>query len=676
MFAACKLGDCDAVLPLIDGGGANLERLDAEGRSPLYWACKMGHAAVVELLIEKGVDISYRYCGPDRDRENLKGFPLKAACEGGHGPVVSLLLKSLWAIVDKKRIRDAGFYDPDTNSYSCHLALLRQSACDGDTAIVSILLENGGFYDTEPDGLTPLYCAVANQYTDIVSMLLEKGANPNGSHGKYPLLIPLLLRNSAISELLLSKEVDLEYVIRQPLPEDGPLPWEGATPLILASDMGMLSVVSRMLEKGADVKKQSDAGDTALHSACQKGAHEIVKLLLDRGADIDKPNNLSMTPLLMVCNRGPGDVGGVATSIALQLLEKGADVRGACEHLCTPLHGASISGDADLAKLLISKGAPLNAVTTSPLLPGEDTPLTLACRHGHLTVVSLLIKNGANIEQATKDGRTPLLNACAYNHPTIVDELLSSGAAPDTPFPNGCRPILFAADKGYEQIVAILLKHGADATPYKDGINSAPWCPVVYASKGGHVGCAVMIQEHLAREKDRKAAEAEAEAEAAKGRAAAAAEACAQALLLELEEAEAAAKPSKSKNKNKNSEKEKKQKATVAPSAAVEPPQRHHNPAAEAAAPELQGLEAATAAESAKKKSKKKKTSAKSQSGDADKASADTPDNKAADLRPLPSGAAADVRPPPTPPADAWELFVASLRLDELAASQGAQTPK
>lgn len=58
----------------------------------------------------------------------------------------------------------------------------------------------------------------------------------------------------------------------------------GNLPLVAAADYGHTEVLSYLLEKGADVNKQSKHGLTALLCAIYEGHKPCVKLLLAKGA--------------------------------------------------------------------------------------------------------------------------------------------------------------------------------------------------------------------------------------------------------------------------------------------------------------------------------------------------------------------------------------------------------
>src|SRR5438067_227001 len=56
------------------------------------------------------------------------------------------------------------------------------------------------------------------------------------------------------------------------------------------------------------------------------------------------------------------------------------------------------------------------------------TALQIACWQGNKDIVSLLLKNGANINSQTSNGETPLHLAVRYGFAEVVDMLLQQGA--------------------------------------------------------------------------------------------------------------------------------------------------------------------------------------------------------------------------------------------------------
>ncbi|CAG5083128.1 Similar to CG6966: Protein fem-1 homolog CG6966 (Drosophila melanogaster), partial [Cotesia congregata] len=99
------------------------------------------------------------------------------------------------------------------------------------------------------------------------------------------------------------------------------------------------------------------------------------------------------TPLVMACRNGHYDV-------AEYLIEKcGADVEqpgsvvfdGETIEGAPPLWCAAAAGHLALVKLLVKRGAKLNATTKT-----NSTPLRAACFDGHFEIVKFLVQHGAD----------------------------------------------------------------------------------------------------------------------------------------------------------------------------------------------------------------------------------------------------------------------------------------
>ena len=63
--------------------GAEVDRADEDGFTPLYIACQNGHVDAARLLLEKGAEV---------DRATKKGStPLGIAQKKGHSAIIALL---------------------------------------------------------------------------------------------------------------------------------------------------------------------------------------------------------------------------------------------------------------------------------------------------------------------------------------------------------------------------------------------------------------------------------------------------------------------------------------------------------------------------------------------------------------------------------------------------------
>ena len=125
-------------------------------------------------------------------------------------------------------------------------------------------------------------------------------------------------------------------------------------------------------------------GNTSLHYASQRGSKDIVKFLISNKANINTKNKGGETPLDIAANKETDDIlsnhnGTYGTFIGavtagdlnaiMMFLNAGVDVNQKIQHGWTALHETAIFGHTGAAKLLISKGANINA------WDGYETPL-------------------------------------------------------------------------------------------------------------------------------------------------------------------------------------------------------------------------------------------------------------------------------------------------------------
>ncbi len=121
----------------------------------------------------------------------------------------------------------------------------------------------------------------------------------------------------------------------------------------------------------------------------------------------------------------------------------------------TPLLNAAVFGDVETVKLLLDKGADVNAMTD------WGTPLYMATLNEKTEVVKLLLEHGADPNIPKRTGSTPLHAAIGRGNRSIVILLLAAGADPNAVASGGLTPLHICAIKGREEYCEVLLKHGA-----------------------------------------------------------------------------------------------------------------------------------------------------------------------------------------------------------------------
>ena len=372
LLATSRCGLASVVRAILDSFGRDDVEVDSKdkyGQTPLWWAARNGHEAVLKLLLGTTANVEVE---DDRDGRT----PLGWAAYHGHEEVVKLLLEKA-ANVDA---RDRFGKTPQS-----------WAAYHGRETIVKLLLEKAANMEAEDnmDGGTPLWFAACRGHGAVVKLLLEKAANVNARDrfGVTPLWCAAGHGDEVVTKLLLEKtaNVDAKYDM------------DGRTPLSWAARNGHKAVVKLLLEKAANVEATDRIGRTPLSWAAYHGHEAVVKLLLEKAANVDARDSFGGTPLWWAASRGH-------EAVVKLLLETTANVEAEDDRDGrTPLGWAAYHGHEEVVKLLLEKAANVDARDRF-----GKTPLSWAAYRGREAVAQLLLEKAANVGVGdSRHGCTP-----------------------------------------------------------------------------------------------------------------------------------------------------------------------------------------------------------------------------------------------------------------------------
>jgi ankyrin repeat protein len=97
----------------------------------------------------------------------------------------------------------------------------------------------------------------------------------------------------------------------------------------------------------------------------------------------------------------------------------------------TALHLAAFFGHRDLARLLLDRGADVNARSRSDRFARQNTPLHAAAANSQAEVAALLVERGADVNARDGSGFTPLALAANSRNDLLMILLLEKGARAD-----------------------------------------------------------------------------------------------------------------------------------------------------------------------------------------------------------------------------------------------------
>jgi ankyrin repeat protein len=224
------------------------------------------------------------------------------------------------------------------------------SAVDANCVdLATKLLDQGASVDARDRlGARPLSHAARSGHLRMVDLLLARGA-------------PIDARNLAGSTALYFAAEGSHILIAQRLIEHGAdvklAGRSGISPIAAAAYAGNDIIFDALLAHGADERAPDDTGKPPVVYAAAGARFEIVKRLLARNTDVNARYRNDLTLLMWASGPDEGVPEAQAIEVVTYLLETGAHVDDRDDRGRTALMIAAEGGHAEIAGLLLARGA-------------------------------------------------------------------------------------------------------------------------------------------------------------------------------------------------------------------------------------------------------------------------------------------------------------------------------
>nr|RBR01853.1 hypothetical protein FVER53263_11220 [Fusarium verticillioides] len=501
LVAAARAGYTDIVTALL-GKRANVNYAAPKEITPLMSAVLGNQAAIAKTLINAGADMN-AVSGGDNNKWNATHFSydlpdcMKVLVEAG---------------------ADINALGPDGTPF--YLA-----AYFNQTKVVEPLLEHKPDLETKcPDGdftdagYTPLLCAASCGYNELLRLLLEAGADIEAKtpKGGTPLILAVATNQEESVKILLEYNLDI----------DARDIWEGSAIFCLPNPAN-LSVVRRLINRGAsltirnnekytplgkavvngdlplvrllssqkiDLNAEAAENGTALHIATEKCNVDIVKVLVKKGASPDVANSwMYGSPLQRLFEKYYTSAENKDIIAQHLINDAGADVNVHGGNMGSVLNAAILSGSLDMIKLILEKGADIGWQDLQGRRPIHYAALKTVQHFNLLLEGSGDDEERLGITTKTKSGLTVLHFAVATGRSDLVELVLShtSGTISiNEPDDDGWTPLLWACrvceswgtpKEVSPEIVKLLLDRGADPSVRGRTSDDREWSPLKMA---------------------------------------------------------------------------------------------------------------------------------------------------------------------------------------------------
>lgn len=414
VMALLSKADLSVIEYLLEFPSNSVGKLTHDGRIYAHWAAYSGYLEALNLLIERGSDVTTL---------DDHGFTvLTFAANAGHtNPELFDALSNAGAnIVEEVDLEGANALllvaphvkSMDEFQYFVSKGLSLNSTNDlgynvfdyaaksGNISIMDQLIAVGiDPFGPRKDNGNAMHMASkgmrrAPNTVEVFEFLKKNGVAPKATTLSGKSSLHILATSSSDVEVF-------QFFLNEGLSVDH-RDENGNTPLLNACNRNTLEVVQLLANRTTDINIANNAGETALSKAVAGNSSEVVRLLLELGADIDMEDTNGNNLAFYVAESNSPRQPDAFKSTLDELLNAGFNLSKPTSSGNNLYHFAAQAGSEQLVDIAKSNNLDINAVNTEGM-----SPIHLAALKANNTVLlTKLVELGADLSATTEFGET------------------------------------------------------------------------------------------------------------------------------------------------------------------------------------------------------------------------------------------------------------------------------
>ncbi len=390
---------------LIEQDGNGVDKKTHHSRTYLQWAAASGNLEIVNYLIEKGADVHYK----DSHGDAVIAY---AAASGNKNLTVY------------EALFNAGV-DPSTTYEDGANLIMLAIANDPDLVITEYFISKGLTLDAKDlHGRTVADYAIKLGNIQLLEKLIAKGIHPTDQALFFAAQGSRAKVNGLEVYQYLIETLNLNPKVLNP---------NGATILHALARRGDNTLINYFVEKGVDVAKADNDGNTVLMGLSGGRNIELVSKILSKDKNVNAINSEGESALTKAISSG-------SPEIVSLLVENGADTKIVDKNgnnLGSYLFNSFKTGpnQSESNQLFNEKLALLKAQGLDIAAPQQDGSnlFHIAVAKQNIELIKKAAELGADINDQDADGNTALHQAALIaKDDTILKALVELGAKKDT----------------------------------------------------------------------------------------------------------------------------------------------------------------------------------------------------------------------------------------------------